>query len=146
MIAVLFWTLWEKRKLSNILSPRTWFPKDTQKAMLSCYDDFKIWKYFSHVILLFLARYRFRLQPFFQCKNYCLFKMNLILNKIANLMQKGGAGKCSGNRTGYLIVPRVEKTCYHKIDTQCDYISLVYLGNQFKRNPFISMLLSCFFS
>lgn len=51
-------------------------------------------------------------------------------------MQKASAGKCSGNRTGYLIVISVEKTCYHKTDTQCDYISLISLGNQSKRNPF----------
>lgn len=61
-------------------------------------------------------------------------------------MQKVSVGKYSGNRTGYLIVIRVEKTCYYKIDMQCGYISLVSLGMQSKRNPFISMLLSPFFS
>lgn len=56
-------------------------------------------------------------------------------------MQKASVGKYGANRTAYLIIIRVEKTCYYKIDTQCDYISLVSLGNQSKRNPFISMSL-----
>lgn len=61
-------------------------------------------------------------------------------------MQKASVGKCSANRTGFLIVIRIENICYHKIDTKCDYISLVSLGNQSERKPFIGMLLNLFLS